>query len=113
DQCMNFKYADQDTWLHLEDLTDRLAAFLHEWKPGVIYTHPYEGGHADHDSAAFVVAQASALEGNIPIMEFASYHRGPDGRLMIGEFLGGGEIEVIDPTPEERKLKQQMYECFR
>jgi len=39
----------------------------------VVWTHPYEGGHLDHDTAAYVV-QRVAPKRSVLAMEFASYH---------------------------------------
>lgn len=108
DQCTSFKYPDKQTMLHLPEITSRLVAYIEQLRPGVVYTHPYEGGHPDHDSTAFAVANAASC----PVCEFTSYHEGPNG-LIVGEFLGGGEIKTVEPTPEELELKRNMYHCFK
>lgn len=108
DQCLSFNYPDKETMLHLPELTSRLVAYIEQLRPGVVYTHPYEGGHPDHDSTAFAVAHAASC----PIREFTSYHEGPNG-LIIGEFLGGGDVETVEPTPQELELKRKMYRCYR
>ncbi|MGH8226736.1 MAG: PIG-L deacetylase family protein [Steroidobacteraceae bacterium] len=68
---------DQEAVYHLVELTRELVPVLAgiEW----VITHPYEGGHPDHDAAAFIVQAACArLEraiGRAPQrLEFASYH---------------------------------------
>lgn len=108
DQCISFKYVDKESHLHLPELVSRLKALIGQLKPGTVYTHPYEGGHPDHDSASFAVAHASAPK----VMEFTSYHAGPE-RLVTGEFLNGGESETLQLTEDERYLKQKMYRCYR
>jgi len=40
---------------------------------GAIATHPYEGGHPDHDAAALAVRVAADRLG-VPVVEFASYN---------------------------------------
>ena len=109
DQCITFKYPDQEAYLHLADLAGRLKVLIHDLKPDRIYTHPYEGGHPDHDSVAFAVAQACAED---KVYEFTSYHRGGNG-FETGRFLQSNETETIEPTAEERQLKQKMLQCFR
>ena len=52
---------DQDAAYELVRLTRAIADFVDMLRPEVVLTHPYEGGHPDHDAAAFVVA-AAALE---------------------------------------------------
>lgn len=39
-----------------------------------VWTHPYEGGHLDHDSAAWLVQTACADRPSPARLEFASYH---------------------------------------
>lgn len=90
--------ADQMVAEQLSPTIDRLAADL----AGVaaIITHGYEGGHPDHDAAAFVacaVVERLARTGNAPaLVEFACYH-GRDGQRRFGEFWA-------DPAaPEQRR----------
>lgn len=59
-------------------------------RAALVFTHPYEGGHPDHDLAALVVQCAcdriSSMGGTAPArLEFASYHHRA-GRLMAGQF---------------------------
>ena len=79
----------------------------------MVLTHPYEGGHPDHDSTAFAVHAACALTPSPPaIYEFTSYHA-REGCLEAGRFLpGGDEGETIAMCPEERARKLRMVECF-
>lgn len=54
--------------------TALLAELIGRYAPDAIWTHPYEGGHLDHDSAAWMgqhVATTSARP--IARLEFASY----------------------------------------
>lgn len=54
----------------------RDAVAQHAQGAEAIWTHPYEGGHLDHDSAAWAVQHAA---GTLPRLEFASYHWTPAG----------------------------------
>jgi N-acetylglucosamine malate deacetylase 2 len=83
-----FCQADQESVFHLIDLTRELIPLLAsvEW----VITHPYEGGHPDHDAAAFIVQAACArlkrAIGRAPQrLEFASYHARDSG-IVRGEF---------------------------
>ncbi len=51
----------------------------------VVWTHPYEGGHLDHDTAAWLV-QRACLTAPVLHMEFASYHCTADGQCF-GDFV--------------------------
>lgn len=102
------RYPDQESAFHLQQLTKRLVALINRFRPGAIFTHPYEGGHPDHDSCAFAVRSAwSSLAGSISqpeIVEFASYHRGQNGGFESERFL--------NPTPRTwpQPLTQQQRE---
>lgn len=83
-----------------------------------VITHPYEGGHPDHDSAAFAVSMACALiarDGKRPptAIEFTSYHG--DGKKMVtSSFLPSKSPEVhIQLSKEERAFKEEMFSCYR
>lgn len=64
---------DQQAVLRLDDLVDRLVEDLAG--TALVITHPYEGGHPDHDAAACAVARAVAQLGpSAPaVVEFACY----------------------------------------
>lgn len=52
-----------------------------------VWTHPYEHGHLDHDTAALVVALAlDGLAARPARMEFASYFMASSGRSVFGDF---------------------------
>jgi LmbE family N-acetylglucosaminyl deacetylase len=80
----------------------------------VVVTHAYEGGHPDHDAAAFAV-QAAAQRTGVPVLEMAGYH-GATGSLSVGRFLpppGEAAPEtVLRLTPEQQALKRRMLGCF-
>jgi LmbE family N-acetylglucosaminyl deacetylase len=78
--------ADQRAAHELAALARRLAAVLAEQNIAAVLTHPYEGGHPDHDATAFAVHAAAALiarQGGAPpaLIEMAFYHAGPAGRV--------------------------------
>src|SRR5579884_100542 len=60
-QCREFGLRDQQSFRHLVEITDRVSNLIQELQPSLILTHPYEGGHPDHDSAAFGVHLAVKL----------------------------------------------------
>jgi LmbE family N-acetylglucosaminyl deacetylase len=108
---------DQETSLEMAYVTLKLVDILRELRPECVLTHPYEGGHPDHDATAFVVHSACARLHSPPaVYEFTSYHAAPphpdDQAVMeTGLFLGAeGETIVLDE--EARRLKARMIECF-
>src|SRR4051794_12273490 len=80
-ECLDLP--DQEASLHLVPLSKRLSDRIAQHGPEVIFTHPYEGGHPDHDACAFAVHHAVRLcqsaGGQAPvIIEGAFYNAGPD-----------------------------------
>ncbi|HLI77367.1 MAG TPA: PIG-L family deacetylase, partial [Acidobacteriaceae bacterium] len=49
---------DQAASFHLVALARGIASAIEDFKPEVVLTHPYEGGHPDHDACAFAVHAA-------------------------------------------------------
>ena len=90
----------------LRDLLDRLA-------PDVLLTHPYEGGHPDHDAAAFITQAACRLLPSPPArLEFLSYHS-RDGRLECTAFLPNGHEGVRAYLGErEQAFKRALLSVY-
>ncbi len=105
--------ADQEASLDLAGLTARIAGLFRELAPHAVYTHPYEGGHPDHDACAFAVHAACGMVDAPPaIREFTSYHcRG--GAMVTGEFLCARSVTTVLLSRVARARKQRMIECFR
>lgn len=110
--------ADQEASLDLAGLARRVAEVMAELRPEVVLTHPYEGGHPDHDAAAFAVRAACELPpSSAPppvVLEFTSYHaRG--SRVALCEFLPaeeGVEEASVSLSAPERELKTRMIAYF-
>lgn len=116
--CQALGYVDQEAVLHLVELMVRLKEEFRRLSPGTLLTHPYEGGHPDHDAVAAAVHYALALlerdGGALPsLLEFASYHAG-GGKVTRLDFLSapGCPETTLVLTPLERERKQQMYQCY-
>jgi N-acetylglucosamine malate deacetylase 2 len=112
-----FDIPDQEASLNLPGLVSRLYSVLERQRPEVVFTHPYEGGHPDHDACAFAVQHAVALlsvEKQPLIIEAPFYHAGPQG-IETGSFLPAEPEtqEVVRPLSiEERQSKQAALACF-
>jgi LmbE family N-acetylglucosaminyl deacetylase len=104
---------DQQVGLHLVEAARRLASIFAATRPVLVFTHPYEGGHPDHDATAFAVHAACRLTADPPaILEFTSYHSG-DGAMETGRFLPGAtDVTEISLSEDARCLKRKMFDCF-
>jgi|SRR5581483_7083190 len=106
--------ADQEATIRIPELVKALARILESLRPPVVFTHPYEGGHPDHDTTAAAVYAAKRISGlDFSIFEYASYHASPIG--MASEcFLKNSAEEVWDQplTAEQRERKRKIFECY-
>ncbi len=108
---------DKEAFLDLARLTWRLAEYLRDERPVGVVTHAYEGGHPDHDAAAFGVHAACRLLAAEPrpaVIEMPLY-RACEGRMVFGAFLPGGgeEVAVWLAEADLQPRKRRMIECFR
>ncbi len=118
ERCIEIGLVDQEASLHLDRLACRLADWIAETRPAYLLTHPYEGGHPDHDAAAFAVHAAGRLlarQGwpSPSVAEFTSYHL-KDGLFAAGVFLPaeGADERIVSLSEMERNLKERMFACF-
>ena len=112
---------DQEAIFSARELARSLAEILAKLKVEVLVTHSYEGGHPDHDAAAFIAALAVAKfeVHSTLLIEMTSYHA-RDGKCVSGEFLPSaarhgvdvGEELSIDLCPRERERKQRMFTAY-
>ncbi len=121
EQVRQLGFVDQESSYSLVAMARSLVSHLGELRPEIILTHPYEGGHPDHDSTAFAVHAACRilrqLIGCSPaIAEMAFYHR-RESRMVVGEFLtpAGQDstecVQILRLDPSAQRLKQQMFAC--
>ena len=115
--CLNFR--DQEVSLNLAEITRQVLEQIAKREPEIIFTHPYEGGHPDHDACAFAVHHAVALNrarggGRGLILEAPFYHAGPGG-FEAGTFVmqDGWMPEMFyELSDEERDRKRKLLSCF-
>ncbi|MBN1209537.1 MAG: PIG-L family deacetylase [Myxococcaceae bacterium] len=106
---------DQEAILEVPSLAQRLVALFDELRPDTLITHPYEGGHPDHDATALAIHCALALQRHSrPLLVEAASYNAPSGRLVTGEFLRapGTAPLTLALAPEEQARKQEMLACF-
>jgi LmbE family N-acetylglucosaminyl deacetylase len=118
-QIHELEFPFQGTTQNLLALTGALLEKILEIQPEFVITHPYEGGHPDHDATAFATHTACDLlrseNGGAPkIIEMTSYHnRG--GMMMRGDFLPRLNCEVVtrELTEDDRNFKRRLIACFK
>ena len=104
---------DQEAAFHIARIAECLSEHLGEIRPDLILTHPFEGGHPDHDATAMAVQLAAPVSPGItPILEFTSYHL-EGTNLVAGSFIDEQPNELsIRLTEQAYRIKQSMIECF-
>lgn len=119
DQSITIGCPDQEATLQMVSLTRRMVELFDAYKPEIVVTHSYEGGHTDHDATAFAVQGAWRMlrdaGAKVPaVLEMTSYHLRTGDRTFF-EFLpwAEGEIWTVTLSAEERELKREMFRRFR
>jgi LmbE family N-acetylglucosaminyl deacetylase len=127
ERCRQLGIVDKEAALNMREITLMLRDIILETSPGMILTHPYEGGHPDHDAASFCALSAVELLRRGParahfelpvVCEMSSYHarENAEGRTRMAfyEFLPcyGREVVTVKLTRPERELKAAMMDCF-
>ena len=116
--CLNI--VDGEATLNMVELCLKIADLIDTLRPNVVVTHPYEGGHTDHDATAFAVHLACGVlrrEGVKPpaVFEMTSYNA-VSGEKVVQEFLPHKRADLdrrhVKLGKRQRELKQQMYACF-
>jgi LmbE family N-acetylglucosaminyl deacetylase len=108
-------FDDQDTARELPALIKAIAKFIAGDQPDVIVTHPYEGGHPDHDAVCIAVHLACEVirrqgEPFPAIVEMTSYFaRG--GRRVSCEFKNGENGITVPLTAGQAELKSRIYQA--
>jgi len=117
DRAESFGLPDQQAAEHLEPLALRLADRFAALVPDAVLTHPYEGGHPDHDAAAFAVRAACALVarngGRAPrLVEMAFYHHAT-GSMTVQDFLPHAAFPARTVPLDEglRAAKRRMLDA--
>lgn len=116
--CIFLEIPDQEASFNIPHIAKELTTIFEMHEPDIIITHPYEGGHPDHDAAALAVHLA--LQNNLknkgfaPIaLEFTSYH-GENGNIVTNKFLNIEDYLYREVLLDEKqkKEKQEMINCF-
>lgn len=115
-----FDIDDGQAARNLVDLCLGVAELLDRVRPNVVVTHPYEGGHTDHDATAFAVHLACGIlrrEGvrTPAVFELASYNA-VSGEKVVQEFLPHRRADLdrrlLRLGHQQRELKRKMFACY-
>jgi N-acetylglucosamine malate deacetylase 2 len=111
-------FVDGEAAFRLVEVCHAVMDVIEELKPEVILTHPYEGGHSDHDSTAFAVHLAAGIlqnEGSVApvILELTSYHN-YNGARRLFDFLPFRDfvVKTMRLSPDARDTKRKMLHAF-
>lgn len=115
----NLRYNDIGVVYAIENVLWEVLHLIEKIRPTVILTHPYEGGHPDHDCAAYITQKAIEILfpdnglSQIRRSEFTCYH-GRNGYMETGTFLGFSEnIKTIHLPMESKRKKEEMLKCYK
>jgi LmbE family N-acetylglucosaminyl deacetylase len=101
----------------LASLSREIEGFLRRFRPEIVLTHPYDGGHPDHDATAFATHAAMRLMQNNgfepPALFEMALHPSHDGQKRELDFFPGPWRETTTLVLDEktRNLKRRMFDC--
>ncbi|HZQ18394.1 MAG TPA: PIG-L family deacetylase [Terriglobales bacterium] len=105
---------DQEAVFEIRPLGDEFRQILMQTRADLVITHPYEGGHPDHDAAAVVACIAASSLDNPPVLlEMTSYHA-RNGQCVTGEFLNSEQAQQMSfkLSESDRDLKRRMIHTY-
>jgi N-acetylglucosamine malate deacetylase 2 len=118
-ECLETPY--QEASYRLSQLTRWIVHLMQIRRFEVVFTHPYEGGHPDHDACAFAVHHAVAFlrrkrMAAPVIIEGAFYHADAHHPEMSASSFLPPPVPVSEAeyslSPEEQERKQAVLACF-
>ncbi|MET0402062.1 MAG: PIG-L family deacetylase [Cystobacter sp.] len=119
DRLLSLGTVEQMASQELVTLTQCLLAILKALRPSLLVVHPYEGGHPDHDAAAFVSHAAVALlqrGGRTPpvLLEMATPECGQLTSPVQGFLspLDQRRVATATLSEEDRLIKRRMLACY-
>ena len=119
DRVVDLAVPDHTASERLAELTRTIATFIQQSGADIVVTHPYEGGHPDHDATAFATHAALRLVSQNgfrpPVLFEMALRPSDDGKKKVAEFLPGSDKEMTTLLLDERarSLKNQMFECIQ
>ena len=108
-----FGIVDQQSWRDLAGLTQSVRKVIEQIRPTAILSHPYEGGHPDHDATAFAVQLAcEAIGPGAPVRLEGAFYNHYAGSFHPGDFIPGLPSTDFQLDAQTRARKNRMFACF-
>jgi LmbE family N-acetylglucosaminyl deacetylase len=108
---------DREAVKHLPEIADQVTELIARYKPSVVFTCAYEGGHWDHDSSSLAAAVASRrLDFAFERYEFPTYNRsGPKiARLRFNHFLESyGPPQYVQLDDEAWAMRKKVRSGYK
>ncbi|HEY7298797.1 MAG TPA: PIG-L family deacetylase [Xanthobacteraceae bacterium] len=111
-------FSDQTAALRLVELTQAIYCLLEARQIRIVLTHAYEGGHPDHDAAAFAVHAAAELKRRISeplsMIEMPLYRADAGSGWLIQRFADDPATiaTTVRLTESEQRLKRAMVAAY-
>lgn len=103
---------DQQASFRLAGLANRLADFFFAHEIEIVLTHAFEGGHPDHDAAAFGVHAARELllrqQRVLDVVEMPLYRLGSGGRARQSFAPSQNPEIIVRLSEEEQAFKRRL-----
>jgi len=104
---------DQRVTHQLASVVRALDALITEWRPSLVITHAFEGGHPDHDALAVAAAWLRQRHPQFVHGEFAGYHESASGELVTNQFAPPLEGAVtLSLSNQQKQTKRAMLSAF-
>lgn len=117
-QVFQLGFIDQQASFHMGAICHKITELLQTYKPDIVFTHAYEGGHPDHDTTAFAVwASINLLKKRLQyapeVIEYACYHGNGSSEMIYYQFIDYPQIHIwsvhLDQNQIEAKKKLIQY----
>jgi LmbE family N-acetylglucosaminyl deacetylase len=112
-----FGCPDQEAAFRIARVARKLATLFQRFRIATVFTHPYEGGHPDHDACAAAVQFARTLiredDKRPALFEFASYHASANGGMESERFVRNSrKTWQRTLNDEQRRMKSDLISAY-
>jgi LmbE family N-acetylglucosaminyl deacetylase len=109
-QVYQLGFIDQQTSFQMAVICHEILEILQRYKPQIVITHAYEGGHPDHDTTAFAVWASIEMlkrrQGDAPeVVEFACYHGDGGPEMVYYQFIDYPQIPVWSVQLDRKQIE--------